>query len=160
MNVLPGPVLRVSETGHGSFQVEARIGERTLIIDEPVAAGGLGSGPDPYELIGAALGACTAMTLRLYANRKGWPLDRVRVEVRHNRKGARDVFETGLLLEGALDETQRARLKEIAERCPVHLTLTGGADLRTELLARESSPAAAAAQPGLHARCMQEACAD
>ena len=160
VNVSPGSVLTVTETGHGPFQVEARIGERSLIIDEPVASGGLGSGPDPYELIGAALGACTAMTLRLYASRKGWPLERVRVEVRHAREGARDVFEKSLFLEGPLDDDQRARLKEIAERCPVHLTLAHGSDLRTKLASRDSVPAALAAQPGLHARCMQEACAD
>ncbi len=160
MTVLPGAVLTVSETGHGPFQVEARIGGHALIVDEPVASGGQGAGPDPYELIGAALGACTAMTLRLYADRKGWPLERVRVEVRHMREGARDVFEKSLFLDGSLDDVQRARLKEIAERCPVHLTLARGADLRTELAAREQIPAAPAARPGLHARCMQAACAD
>ena len=103
---LPGDVVRVSETGRGRFQVEAHIGEACLLIDEPVESGGLGSGPDPYDLIGSALGACTAMTLRLYAGRKGWPLKRVHVEVRHRRDGlhARDVFETGILLEGDLDE--------------------------------------------------------
>lgn len=160
MNALPGAALTVSETGQGLFQVEARIGGHSLIIDEPAASGGQGTGPDPYELIGAALGACTAMTLRLYASHKGWPLERVRVEVRHARDGARDVFEKCLFLEGPLDDAQRARLKEIAERCPVHLTLAHGSDLRTDLAARDSIPAAAAPQPGLHARCMQEACTE
>lgn len=161
-NSLPGDVVRVSETSRGRFQVEAHIEERCLLIDEPVESGGLGSGPDPYDLIGSALGACTAMTLRLYAGRKGWGLKRVHVEVRHRRDSlnARDVFETGILLEGALDESQRARLREIAERCPVHLTLARGADLHTSLLTGEMAPAQPAAQPRIHARCMQEACAD
>ena len=161
-NELPGDVVTVSETGRGRFQVEAHIGEACLLIDESVESGGLGSGPDPYDLISSALGACTAMTLRLYAGRKGWALKRVHVEVRHRRDGlhARDVFETGILLEGDLDESQRARLREIAERCPVHLTLARGADLHTNLLTGEMAPAPQAAQPRIHARCMQEACAD
>jgi putative redox protein len=159
MNALPGAALTVGETGRGPFQVEARIGGHSLIIDEPVASGGQGSGPDPYELIGAALGACTVMTLRLYAKRKGWPLERIRVEVRHTREGARDVFEKSLFLDGRLDDDRRAHLKEIAERCPVQQTLAHGAELRTKLAARQSSPADVTIQPGLHARCMQEACA-
>jgi putative redox protein len=159
MNALPGAAVTVCDTGRGLFQVEARISGHALIIDEPVASGGQGTGPDPYELIGAALGACTAMTLRLYAKRKGLPLERVRVEVRHARQQAREVFEKSLFLDGPLDDDQRAHLKEIAEHCPVHLTLAHSADLRTKLAARDSVPAAAAAQPGLHARCMQEVCA-
>ena len=68
----------VAETGLGKYQVEARMGDAALLIDEPLEAGGLGSGPNPYDLISAAVGACTTMTVRLYANRKGWPLTRVR----------------------------------------------------------------------------------
>src|SRR5665213_4383412 len=85
----------VSETGLGKFQVEARAGDAALLIDEPVAAGGLGAGPNPYNLLSAALGACTTMTIRLYANRKAWPLGKVRVAVKHSRAdlNARDVFQ-------------------------------------------------------------------
>jgi len=102
----------VAETGLGKYQVEARMSGSALLIDEPLAAGGLGSGPNPYDLISAALGACTTMTVRLYANHKGWPLERVRTAVRHNRASLRapDQFELDIALEGRLDDAQRARL--------------------------------------------------
>ncbi len=101
------------------------------------------------------------MTIRLYANRKGWPLARVQVDVRHKRAdlNARDVFEADVHLEGDLDAEQRARLIEIAERCPVHLTLTRGADVRTVLLPSQAAPGQPAEGPS-HINCMEEACAD
>ena len=85
----------VAETGLGKYQVEARAGDAAFLVDEPISAGGLGSGPNPYSLLSAALGSCTAMTIRLYANRKSWPLKRVQVAVRHSRASlqAIDVFE-------------------------------------------------------------------
>jgi putative redox protein len=155
-----GETTLVSETGRGKYQVEARVGDARLLIDEPLAAGGLGSGPNPYNLLSAALGGCTAMTIRLYAARKGWPLQHVEVAVRHSRAGlqARDVFEIDVKLEGDLDAAQRARLMEIADRCPVHLTLARGSDVKAKLLAPDAvvtpqdSPA--------HMECMVEACAD
>src|SRR6478609_863456 len=102
----------VAETGLGNYQLEARVGDSAFLIDEPVEAGGLGSGPNPYNLISAAVGACTTMTIRLYANRKGWPLTRVRTAVRHTRASlqTKDVFELDIALEGALDDAQRARI--------------------------------------------------
>ncbi|HEX4272688.1 MAG TPA: OsmC family protein, partial [Rhizomicrobium sp.] len=114
-------IITVTETGLGKYQVEARVGASALLIDEPVSAGGLGSGPNPYDLLGAALGACTTMTIRLYANRKGWPLRRVETAVRHSRAGlnAKDRFELDIALEGDISAEQRARVLEIAERCPV-----------------------------------------
>jgi putative redox protein len=153
----------VAETGLGKYQVEARVGDAAFLIDEPVAAGGLGSGPNPYNLLSAALGACTTMTLRLYANRKGWPLTKVRAAVRHSRAGlqAKDVFDIDIALEGDLDQAQRARLMEIAERCPVHLTLARGSEVRNVLLPLPPPP------PKLepidspaHMECMREACID
>lgn len=155
-----GETTLVSETGRGKYQVEARVGDAALLIDEPVSAGGLGSGPNPYNLLSAALGACTTMTIRLYADRKGWPLTHVEVAVRHSRAGlqARDAFEIDVRLEGDLDAAQRARLMEIADRCPVHLTLARGSDVKATLLAPDAvvtpqdSPA--------HVACMVEACAD
>ena len=148
----------VEETGLGRFQVEARAGSATFLIDEPTTVGGLGSGPNPYDLLAAALGACTTMTLRLYANKKAWPLAKVRVSVVHNRDAltARDAFEAQVTLEGDLDAAQRARLMQIAERCPVHLSLTRGADVHTSLI-----EPAAAAQPSTgpqHMKNMEEAC--
>jgi putative redox protein len=125
----------VEETGVGRFQVEARAGSATLLIDEPESVGGLGSGPNPYDLLAAALGACTAMTVRLYANQKAWPLTHARVSVVHHRATlqAKDVFERKITLEGDLDDAQRTRLLQIAERCPVHLTLSRGSDIQTSL---------------------------
>ena len=125
-----GESVVIDATGFGRFQVEARNGSSSFLIDEPIAVGGLGSGPNPYDLLISALGACTLMTVRLYANHKNWPLDRIRVRVTRRRKGlnARDSFDTEILLEGELDDVQRARLIEIAGHCPVHRTLERGVD--------------------------------
>ena len=122
---------------------------------------GLGAGPNPYDLLNAALGACKTMTIRLYANRKAWPLKHVEVAVRHRRAelNARDVFEVDVTLQGDLDESQRARLMEIAERCPVSITLTRGSDVHTVL-----KPATAdlphPTEGVAHMKCMEESCAD
>ena len=135
-----GEAVFVTETGAGKYQVEVKAGGTTLFADEPVAVGGLGSGPDPYGLLGAALGWCTAMTLRLYADRKNWPLKRTRVRVtpRRNSLQARDVFIRNIHLEGDLDDTQRTRLLEIANRCPVHVTLERGSDITTSLVSDDA----------------------
>jgi uncharacterized OsmC-like protein len=138
----------VRETGHGAFQQEIVSGPHRLIADEPKDAGGLGSGPGPYELLLAALGACTSMTLRLYADRKKIPLTRVSVRLRHGRiyatdcaecetkDGMLDRIERVITLEGDLDAEQRARLLEIADKCPVHRTLKSEIDIRTTEAAR------------------------
>jgi putative redox protein len=152
----------VAETGLGKYQVEARMGDAAILIDEPVAAGGLGTGPNPYELISAAVGACTTMTVRLYANRKNWPLTRVRTAVRHTRASleTRDKFELDITLEGALDDAQRARLMEIAERCPVHLTLARGSEVEAKLMPQEKAAHMRPIDSAAHMNCMEEACAD
>ena len=152
----------VAETGLGKYQVEARMGDAAILIDEPKEAGGLGSGPNPYDLIAAAVGACTTMTVRLYATRKGWPLGRVHTAVRHSRAGleAKDRFELAITLEGDLDQTQRTRLLEIAERCPVHLTLARGSDVEARLVAEEKVAAMHPIEGAGHMNCMVEACAD
>jgi uncharacterized OsmC-like protein len=109
-------------------------GKTRFLADEPVEVGGLGSGPGPYDLLSAALGACTSMTVRLYADQKQWPLQRVRVAVRHTKDKERkpaDLFFRRISLEGALDTEQRARLMEIAGRCPVHRTLEAGSAIET-----------------------------
>jgi len=136
-------LVTVRETGQGRFQQDIKAGAHRFIADEPVAAGGRDSGPNPYDLLLAALGACTAMTLRLYAERKALPLDRVTVRLRHakihaadcetceTKDGMIDRIERGIVLEGALDQEQRARLLEIADKCPVHRTLTSEVDIRT-----------------------------
>ena len=111
-------------------------GSHRLLADEPVDGGGADAGPNPYELLLAALGACTAMTVRLYAARKGWPLERVEVALHHERIHAEDCancethdgfidnITKDLSFSGPLDDDQRLRLAEIAERCPVQRTLT------------------------------------
>ena len=133
----------VRETGHGPFQQEIVSGRHHLIADEPTDVGGLGSGPGPYDLLLAALGACTAMTLRLYADRKRIPLTRTQVRLRHGKIHAKDCadcetkdgmldrIERIITLEGDLSVEQRARLLEIADKCPVHRTLQSEIDIRT-----------------------------
>lgn len=140
----PG-VVTVSEAGTGRLAQDIVAGPHRLRADEPAALGGEDSGPSPYDLLLAALGACTSMTLRLYAAQKRWPLERVTVRLRHDkvhaadcaecetREGRIDRIEREIALEGALDETQRARLLEIANRCPVHRTLRSEVWIPTRL---------------------------
>lgn len=134
----------VEERKEGGLRVRVNAGGVRFVADEPVEAGGLGSGPNPYDLLGAALGACTAMTLRLYADRKGLPLDGVDVAVAHARTEGSppDLFVREIALKGALDEAQRTRLMEIAERCPVHRTLTAGSRIETAIAEFSPGPPA------------------
>jgi putative redox protein len=146
--------VHVEETGEGALQVEVRAGGARFLADEPVEAGGLGSGPTPYDLLCAALGACTAMTLRLYAGRKRWPLGPLRIAVGHARDAAHmpaDLFTREIALAGPLDAQQRAQLLAIADRCPVHRTLSAGARIVTADADRPQ-PLAAADSPGAHGR--------
>jgi putative redox protein len=153
-----GESVLVSETRLGKLQMVVRSSRYALLADEPRSVGGMGSGPDPYGMLAAALGSCTAMTIRLYADRQGWPLERVQVQVDHRRASleARDLFERAIYLEGPLDETQRTRLLEIAERCPVHKTLDRGSDIKTALtpVMAEDAVVSSGAE---HMRDMQEA---
>ena len=146
----------VEETGEGAFQVEVTAGGARFIADEPVEVGGLGSGPTPYDLVAAGLGACTAMTLRLYARGKGLELDRVTVKVGHSRTAeGGDLFIRRVHLDGDLSQAQRVRLIEIAERCPVHRTLEKGAAIET---AAGDEPKATAELPTQHALDMEQLC--
>jgi putative redox protein len=128
----------VTVTSLTHLQNEARYGEgQTIRIDEPKSAGGGGTGPDPYTLLLSALGGCISMTVTMYARRKGWPLERVTVRLREQRIHAKDCveceqntegfvhrIERSVIVEGDLTDEQRARLQEIAHKCPVHKTLT------------------------------------
>jgi uncharacterized OsmC-like protein/pimeloyl-ACP methyl ester carboxylesterase len=126
----------VRETRNSKFQQTISTGPHRLIADEPVAAGGEDSGPGPYDFLLASLGACTSMTMRLYADRKSLPLERVTLTLKHQKIHAEDCAEcetkAGMLdqidrviaMEGALDAEQRTKLMEIADKCPVHRTLT------------------------------------
>lgn len=133
------PHASATSTGAGTFQSALRIGggiggETTLIADEPLSAGGLDTGPTPYDLLAAALATCTTMTLRFYAQRQGWDIGQVSTEVTHHRVAGQvpaDSFERIIHLAAGLDETVRAKLLGVAERCPVHQTLTAGAKVVT-----------------------------
>jgi putative redox protein len=137
-----GTVL-VRETGNGKFQQEVLSGPHRFLADEPVKVGGLDSGPGPYDLLLAGLGACTSMTLRLYADRKKLPLERVSVRLTHNKihaedcrdcetkEGMVDRIDRSITMEGPLDAEQRKRLLEIADKCPVHRTLESEIEIRT-----------------------------
>lgn len=152
----------VEETGEGAFQVEVRAGGVSFLADEPTGVGGLGSGPTPYDLLSAGLGACTAMTLRLYARHKGWLLGRVRVCVGHSRaidSTPSDVFLRDVAVEGDLTSEQRARLMEIAARCPVHRTLERGARVETRQVASMDGPPGVATADQ-HARDMEADASD
>jgi putative redox protein len=126
----------VQETGNSKFQQSVSAGPHRLLADEPKAAGGGDTGLSPYDFVLAGLGACTSMTMRLYADRKSLPLTRTTVTLRHSKIYAQDCAEcetkAGMLdqierviaMEGALSSEQRERLMEIADKCPVHRTLT------------------------------------
>lgn len=155
-------VVRAVEIGAGKFQVEITAGGTRLYADEPVDVGGLDSGPTPYQLVSAGLAACTAMTLRLYSARKRLPLERAGVAVRHMKQtGAApaDLFTREVTLKGPLDDAQRAKLLEIADKCPVHRTLEGGARVETALAAAPTAPVAATPDDE-HYRDMDAACGE
>jgi putative redox protein len=128
------------------FLQEIWAGSHRLIADEPIEAGGTDKGPGPYELLLAALGACTSMTVSLYARNKKWPLESVQVRLTHSkvhaedcadcetRAGLVDEIQREISLMGTLTEEQRAKLLEIANKCPVHRTLTSEIKIRTQLV--------------------------
>jgi putative redox protein len=136
-----GPSVTVTEIAGSRLAQSVRAGDHTFVADEPLVLGGDNSGPTPYDLLLAALGTCTSMTIRLYAERHGYPLERVAVRLRHlprraNTGGSQDAaavegIEKVVELTGDLDDAQRARLLEIAERCPVHRTLLGSLEIAT-----------------------------
>jgi putative redox protein len=144
-SVTAGTVI-VASTGAGPLEQIMLDGRHTLYADEPVATGGGDTGPGPYELLLMALGSCTSMTIEMYATRRKWPLEQVVVRLRHERVHAEDCadcedansmldqIELGVELIGPLDEGRRARLLQIAEKCPVHRTLTSKIEIRTSLV--------------------------
>jgi len=135
MTDAPRPAI-AEDTGHGGLQILITAGNARFIADEPVSLGGLDLGPTPHDLVSAGLAACTSQTLRLYAKRKGWALGAVEVRVSHRRDITMtpvDIFDRTITLGGPLDEEQRQRLLEIAEKCPVHRMLSGGASVATVL---------------------------
>ena len=150
----PEGVVRATEAGADGYRQDILAGPHPLAADEPASVGGGDTAPTPYGLLSAALAACTSMTVRMYARRKALPLDKVTTEVRHEKIHARDCedceardgrvdrFDLSIRLEGELSDAQRARLLEIAGRCPVHRTLKGEVTIRAEET-RAETPAAA-----------------
>jgi putative redox protein len=148
-DVAPLDGVLVEETGNGKFEQSIVVGPHRYLADEPTSVGGNGSGPSPYEYLLAGLGACTSMTIRLYADLKKLPLRHVSVRLKHDKihaadcahcetkEGKIDRIDREVTLEGDLDAEQRARLMEIADKCPVHRTLSSEIDIRT----KERAPA-------------------
>lgn len=141
---IPEGILRISEADATGFLQDISDGAgHHLLADEPVTYGGTNKGLSPYGLVSAGLGACTSMTIRMYARRKGWPLSHVSVDISHNKVHAQDAetssgdkideFRRVITLSGDLDADQRKRLMEIADKCPVHRTLERTAHVVTEL---------------------------
>ena len=140
-NNLSQVIVRGNATG---FAQEIQIGSHRLTGDEPVSSGGTDTGPSPYDRLLAALGSCTSMTISLYARRKGWPLEEVTVLLSHSkiyaadcaecetREGKIDRIEREIKMTGQLTAEQRSKLMEIADKCPVHRTLTSEINIRTK----------------------------
>ena len=140
-----GTEVLVRETGNGKFQQQVLSGAHRMLADEPMDYGGLDSGPSPYDYVSIGLGACTSMTLRMYAERKGWDVGQISVEIDHakvhakdcadcgeGREGRIDRFERRINVAGELDDEAREKLLEIADKCPVHRTLEAGAAVVTK----------------------------
>lgn len=119
--------------GNTPYAVTLRAGNHDLVADEPPKLGGQDAGPAPYDLLLASLGACTAITLKMYADRKQWAFRTVRVELMHRKENDRSRIERTLFIGGDLTPEQRQRMAEIAEKTPVTLTLKAGADIHTTL---------------------------
>ncbi|CAA9326741.1 MAG: Bll2902 protein [uncultured Gemmatimonadetes bacterium] len=146
---MPGNEIVTRTPGDG-YRTEIDAGGFRMVADEPAGVGGTGAGPTPYDLLLAALGSCTGMTLRMYASRKGWPLEDVTVTLREARDHAADCvncdqpdaritrLDREIVVGGPLDETQRDRLLHISNQCPVHKSLAGAFHIRTTLLGSHS----------------------
>jgi putative redox protein len=140
----PGVIVHGAASGYAQ---SVTVGRHELKADEPVDAGGTDTGPSPYDLLSAALGTCTSMTIGYFARLRRWPVESVTVELRHSKvhaedcascdtkEGRIDRLERTIVLNGPLSEEQRQELLRIAERCPVHRTLTSKIDIQTSLVA-------------------------
>lgn len=128
--------ITVKERAGGLYTNDVLTSRHHLYADEPVDLGSADLGPTPYEYLCAALGSCTSITLRMYAERKKWPVTHIAVDVSHTREThadgvRRDIFTRDITVEGDIDEAQHARMIEIANKCPVHRTLEAGSDVIT-----------------------------
>jgi len=144
-DVMPKSGLVVQDSPAGPFAETILVGKHVLLADEPTADGGNDTGPNPYDYLLAALGSCTGMTVRSYARVKHWPLEHITVRLKHDKiyavdcstcetkEGKVDKIDRVIELQGPLTDDQRKRLLEIAERCPVHRTLTSEISIMTRL---------------------------
>jgi uncharacterized OsmC-like protein len=146
-------------TGAGRFQTAISVCGSEILSDEPLAVGGLASGPTPYELLSAGLASCTAMTLSLYAGGKGWDVSSVRVEVAHSKQDGADRFTRQISFGPEISGEQRTRLLEITLRCPVHRTLESRSEIVTVEVAA-LDPAAGAEPAEQHLADMEAACGE
>ena len=149
-------------TGQGKFETRLTVRDVTIVADEPGEVGGGEAGPTPYELLSAALGACTSMTIGLYAARRGWDLPGFRVEVAHkvvpasDQAPAHDRFDRIIAFDVPLDAERRARLLDIAEKCPVHQSLSRESEIVTCTAPPSVHPEGE--PPGRHERDMERVC--
>lgn len=121
-----------AQKGSGKLQQVIKVGRHQVLSDAPEAYGGEDTGPEPHDLLAAALAACTALTVTMYARRKGMPLDDVRVRIDHGPRDGGYGFRRHIEYVGVLDEDERRRLTDIANKCPVHKTLSGSIRIDTE----------------------------
>src|SRR5260221_9452164 len=122
-----------ADIGQVDYATDITAGHHKLMVDEGPELGGKDAGPAPYDLLTSALGACTVITLRMYAERKQWPVTAVDVDVHYVREGDKQHIVRVLTIEGAVDDEQKKRMADIAERTPVTLTLKGGLEIKTKL---------------------------
>lgn len=120
--------------GQGPLQQVIEIGPHRLLTDVSPALGGEDSGPEPHDLLAAALAACTTLTVSLYAKRKGYALDEVKVGIKHGQEGEAYALHRSIHYVGALSEEEKQRLTDIANKCPVHKTLSGNIQITTEAI--------------------------
>jgi putative redox protein len=149
----------MSEGKYGPYQVVVRSASSTLIVDEPFGAGGMGSGPTPFDLLSAALGSCALMTMRRYASDREWPLERLVVRISHDRPAlaSKDRFLKEIQVIGSLTAAQIDALMDVATRCPVHVTVARGSDIETRLMQNGDMIDMAVGRTA-HMRAMKEAC--
>ena len=132
----PMESIYISEGRYGPFQVQVRSAAATFMVDESLGSGGIGSGPNPFDLLSAALGSCALMTMRMFAFDRRWPLERLTVRVGHDRASLaeRDRFLVEIQVLGPLDSRQREELMRVAGKCPILLTLARGSDMELRAL--------------------------
>jgi|GEM_PF-109711 len=149
----------MSEGKYGPYQVVVRSASSTLIVDEPFGAGGMGSGPTPFDLLSASLGSCALMTMRRYATDREWPLEQLVVRVSHDRPAlaSRDRFLVEIEIDGRLTPAQIHALIDVSTRCPIHVTVARGSDIETRLI-RPGEMTDIAVGTTAHMRAMREAC--